>query len=82
MLASNVSMEEKEVLLSQHQMRKDSDASIDDDFLFATDSDDSFTKDYNIPKETLRKERIVKRDKVRFEKEKVKRAKRRQERLE
>lgn len=54
-------------------MRKASEGSIDDELLFGTDSDDSFTKDYEIPKQTLRKERIYKRDESRFVREKAKR---------
>lgn len=50
--------------------------------LFGTDSDDSFNQDYHIPKQTLRKERIVKRDKDRFDKEKDKREEKRVKRLE
>lgn len=38
--------------------------------MFGSDSDDSFTKDYTIPKDTLRKERIIKRDEARFQIEK------------
>ena len=54
-------------------MRKASEGSIDDELLFGTDGDDSFTKDYEIPKQTLRKERIYKRDESRFVREKAKR---------
>ena len=67
---SILSAQEKETLLEMHELRKIDDFSIDEDLLFGTDSDDSFTKDYNIPKETLRKEGIIKRDKSRFQKEK------------
>ena len=48
--------------------------SIDEDLLFGEDSDDSFNKDYTIPRLTMRKERIIKRDEARFEIEKKKRA--------
>lgn len=67
--------------MEQHELRKIDDFSIDEDLLFGTDSDDSFAMDYHIPKETLRKEGIIKRDKSRFEKEKVKREKKRMEKL-
>ena len=63
-------------------MHRLSDASIDEDLLFASDSDDSFTKEYNIPKKTLRKERILKKDKSRFEKEKIKREEKRVRKLQ
>lgn len=63
-------------------MRKDSEESLDEDMLFGTDSDDSFNQDYHIPKQTLRKERIVKRDKQRFEKEKGKREEKRVKKIE
>ena len=65
--------EGKEDLLTQHRMERDQEASIDDDMLFGTDSDDSFAKDYNITKDILRRERIYKRDKARFEIEKKQR---------
>jgi hypothetical protein len=56
--------------------KESSEASVDEDLIIGSDSDDSFTKDYNIPIETLRKEQIVKRDIKRFEKEKIKREER------
>ena len=54
----SVSMDKKEELLSTHRLRKASEGSIDEELLFGSDSDDSFTKDYEIPKKTLKKERI------------------------
>ena len=63
-------------------MERDQEASIDDDMLFGTDSEDSFTKDYNITKDILRKERIYKRDKARFEIEKKQRETKRVQMIE
>ena len=54
-------------------MERDQEDSIDDDMLFGSDSEDSFTKDYNITKDILRKERIYKRDLARFKLEKQQR---------
>ena len=54
-------------------MERDQEASIDDEMLFGSDSEDSFTRDYNITKDILRKERIYKRDAARFEIEKKQR---------
>ena len=54
-------------------MEKNQEDSIDDDMLFGSDSEDSFTKDYNITKDILRKERIYKRDLARFKLEKQQR---------
>ena len=69
-----ISEEKLEQLASTHRLNKNQEASIDEDLLFNTDSDDSFTMDYTIPKQTLRKERILKRDEARFEIEKKRRA--------
>jgi hypothetical protein len=56
--------------------------SINEELLFNSDSDDSFTRDYEIPKETLRKEKICERDKAIFEQEKKKREQDRLYRIE
>lgn len=77
----NISQEKLEKLIESHRLNKNLEASIDDDLLFGSDSDDSFNKDYTIPKETLRKERIIKRDEARFAIEKKKREEERLERL-
>ena len=74
----HLSEEQKEAIRSQQFLRKPSEASLDEDMLFGTDSDDSFNLDYHIPKETLRKERILKRDKERLDREKERRAFKRQ----
>ena len=63
-------------------MERDQEASIDDDMLFGTDSEDSFTEDYYITKDILRKERIYKRDVARFEIEKKQRATKRVQMIE
>ena len=81
-IAAHMSLEEKEALVSQHLNKAVSDASLNEDLLFNEDSDDSFTLDYEIPKETLRKERICQRDKALFEKEKARREKDRLYKLE
>ena len=77
----SISIDKKEELLSTHRLRKASEGSIDDDLMFGTDSDDSFTKDYEIPKETKRKESIIRRDESRFQREKVKRENKRLEKI-
>ena len=79
--AMHISEETKEKLLSTHRMNKNQEDSIDEDLLFGSDSDDSFNKDYTIPKQTMRKERIIKRDEARFHIEKKKRAEERVERM-
>ena len=73
-VAMHISEEVKEKLLSTHRLNKNQELSIDEDLLFGEDSDDSFNKDYTIPRLTMRKERIIKRDEARFEIEKKKRA--------
>ena len=65
-----ISEEKLERLATSHRLNKNQEESIDEDLLFGSDSDDSFTKDYTIPKDTLRKERIIKRDEARFQIEK------------
>ena len=50
--------------------------------LFGSDSEDSFTKDYTIPKDIQRKERIYKRDLARFNIEKKEREEKRIEMME
>ncbi len=62
--------------------KETSKVSLNEELMFDSDSDDSFTKDYQIPKETLRKEKICSRDKVIFEQEKTKREKDRLYRIE
>ena len=46
---------------------------MDEALLFGSDSDDSFAKDYTITRDTMRRERIVHRDKAVFKKEKKQR---------
>jgi len=70
---THISFHEKEELLSDQLNRRASQGSFDEDLIFGTDSDDSFAKDFTIPKLTRRKERILKRDQIVFEKEKQKR---------
>ena len=72
-LEHKISEQKLEKLATIHKMNKNQEESIDDDLLFGSDSDDSFTKDYTIPKMTLRKERIIKRDEARFHIEKKQR---------
>ena len=44
--------------------------SLDEALLFGSDSDDSFQRDYTITRDTLRRERLLKRDKALFAKQK------------
>lgn len=69
----HVSMEERQELREDQLQRAASSGALDEDLLFGSDSDDSFAKDYTITRNTLRKERIVKRDIAVLNKEKKKR---------
>ena len=68
-----MSMEEKQELRDDQLQRAASSGVIDDDLLFGSDSDDSFAKDYTVTRDTLRKERLVKRDIAVLQKEKKRR---------
>lgn len=54
-------------------VRAASDGSFDEALLFGSDSDDSFNKDYTVTRDTMRRERIVRRDKKVFLQEKKQR---------
>ena len=70
MSATHMSRQEKESLLDNQLQRAASDGSFDENLLFGSDSDDSFAKDYTVTRDTLRRERIVARDKAVLVKEK------------
>lgn len=57
-----LSKQERESLLENQQQRAASVGSFDEELLFGSDSDDSFSKDYTITRNTRRRERIIKRD--------------------
>lgn len=58
-------------MLEAQLQKAASEGCIDEDLLFGSDSDDSFAKDYTITRDTMRKERVVKRDEAVLKKEKL-----------